>query len=342
MGHPAGTFRVRETLSNRLPKPKVWPVADAAWQVRLPLPWDVASVNVFLFRCGDSFLLLDSGVRTDESLLSLEAALHSLGADWPSIDEIRISHFHPDHIGAAAEIRRRSGAPVRMHPLEGELVKPLAGGRMFFAEAAEFLRRNGVPDEHVETMRQQAAKERGHLERLQVDGVLDEQGRVAFDGGTLETVFAPGHSPALLCFYCPEQHVLFSTDAILPKVTPNIGVHWFYQGNPLGDYLQSLKKLETLDVRLVVPSHGRPFKGHRTWIENTRRHHASRCDSILGAMGERTLDAYSIAGEIWGQDRPLLDRRFAMAEALSHLEYMVVAQRVSKVDIRGIAHWSRS
>ncbi|MDE0629762.1 MAG: MBL fold metallo-hydrolase [Bryobacterales bacterium] len=324
-----------------MPALKVWPVADGAWQVRLPLPWELASVNVFLFRRGNGFVLLDSGIRSDDSLLALEAALLHLGADWTSITEILISHLHPDHMGAAAEIRRRSGAPVRMPALEAELVRPLGPHQRFFGEAAVFLRRNGMPVEDVETMRRSASAGRRSYERLLVDGPLEEGERIGFEGGTLNAVAAPGHSPALLCFYCPQQKVLFSTDAILPRITPNIGVQWFYEGDPLGDYLGSLEKLEKLDAGTVVPSHGRPFQGHREWIESTRSHHARRCDTIAGTLADDPLDAYRIAGAVWGEHRSLQDRRFAMSESLSHLEYMALGQRVEKIQIDGVAHWKR-
>ena len=325
-----------------MPAPKVWPVAESAWQIRLPLPWELTSVNVFLFRRQDGYVLLDSGIRSDDSLLSLEAALLSLGVSWTAITEILVSHLHPDHIGAAAEIRRRSSAPVRMPALEAEFVKPLGPNRQFFAETATFLHQNGVPGDHVETMRRRAAAGKSAFERLVVDGSIDEDERIEFDGGTLEAISAPGHSPALLCFYWPEQRFLFSTDAILPRVTPNIGVHWFYQGDPLGDYMRSLDKLEKLETDTVVPSHGRPFEGHRGWIDNTRQHHVNRCDTIIDALGDDPLDAYRIAGAVWGEHRSLLDRRFAMSESLSHLEYMALEHRVEKIHIDGIAHWKRA
>ena len=320
----------------------MWPVADSAWQIRLPLPWELTSVNVFLFRSQGGFLLLDTGIRSNDSLHALEAALLSLTTNWKSVTEILVSHLHPDHVGAAAEIRRRSGAPVRMPALEAKLVKPLGPNRAYFGETAEFLRHNGVPAEQVETMRQQASAGKGAFERLVVDGYIDEGERLSFDGGTVEAISAPGHSPALLCFYCPEQRVLFSTDAILPQVTPNIGMQWFYQGDPLGDYMRSLDKLEKLEADKVVPSHGRPFEGHREWIDSTRRHHVKRCNTILDAMGESPVDAYRIAAAVWGEDRSLFDRRAAMSESLSHLKYMALDHRVEEVDIDGVAHWKRT
>ncbi len=320
----------------------MWPVADGAWQIRLPLPWALTSVNVFLFHTDEGDLLLDTGIRSEESLQSLEAALKSVGSGWSSIAGILVSHLHPDHVGAAAELRRRTGAPVRMPALEAELVKPLGPDRKFFAETAAFLRQHGMPGTQVDTLREQAAVGSKVSERLVVDGPLEDGERIAFQGGTLEAIAAPGHSPGQLCFYCPEQRVLFSTDAILPRVTPNIGVHWFYRANPLGDYLVTLDKLRGLEAGKIVPSHGRPFEGHREWIDNTKRHHVRRCDSIIEVLGEEPMDAFEIAGAVWGANRSLFDRRFAMAESLSHLAYMEIERRVTEVQVEGITRWTKS
>ena len=324
------------------PTAKYWPVGEGAWQIRLPLPWQLVSVNVFLFRRGGDYLLLDTGLRSEESLESLESALKCLNVGWDSIAEVLVSHLHPDHFGAAAEIRRRSGAPVRMPMVEAELVRPLGPGREFFAEAAGFLGRHGVPLSEVATMRDRAAAGATGHERLDVDGGLAVGERIDFDGGTLTAVAAPGHSPAQLCFVWPEARVLFSTDAILPKITPNIGVQWFYQEDPLGDYFGTLDRLWALDVDRVVPSHGRPFRGHRDWIDGTRRHHHKRCDSIEAVLGAKPIHAYEIAGRVWGEDRTLLDRRFAMSESLSHLHYMAGHARVARVESNGITRWARA
>lgn len=300
------------------------------------------SVNVFLFARRNGFLLLDSGLRTDASLRSLEAALCSLKLGWESISEILISHMHPDHVGAAAEIRRRSQAPVRMHPLEASHVQPLGPNHKYFAETASFLLRNGMPATSVESLRHASMAGAASFERLLVDGSIDDGERIAFRGGTLQAIVAPGHSPALLCFYCPEQQALFSTDAILPRVPPRIGVQWFYQTNPLGEYLRSLEALEQLAIGSILPSHGKPFAGHRAWISNARQHHRRRCGSILEVMGDEPSHGFEIANRIEGKARSLLDLRLATAESLAHLEYMAIQDIVRKVQINGIAHWTRA
>lgn len=284
-------------------------------------------------------MLLDTGIRSDASLTSLEGALDTIGLTFGDVSEVLVSHLHPDHVGAAAELRRRSGAPVRMPAGEADLVRPLGPEQVFFADTAAFLRRNGMPAAQVKQLRSQATMAVRLYERLVVDGTIAHGQRFPFDGGTLCAIPAPGHSPDLLCFYCPEQRLLFSTDAILPKVTPNIGVHPFYLDNPLRDYLATLDSLERLDVDRVVPSHGRPFTGHQEWIRNTRHHHSRRCDSIARVMTDRPMTAFDIAGQVWSQDLGLVDRRLAMSESLAHLKYMELDERVAGTIEAGLACW---
>ena len=104
--------------------PALTEVTDNIWLIRLPLPWSLKSVNVYLLKRDDGYTLIDAGLKTDASLKSLERALCQLNLEWGAVREIVISHMHPDHVGAAAEIRRRSGARVRMHATEASLVAP--------------------------------------------------------------------------------------------------------------------------------------------------------------------------------------------------------------------------
>ena len=226
-----------------------------------------------------------------------------------------------------------------MHPLEAEMVKPREPGQKFFGNAEAYMHTHGVPRTAIDAMKEDAAGMAQHTERLVVDEFIEGGDTIEFVGGTLQTVMAPGHSPALMCFHCPEQRLLFSTDAILERTTPNIGVHWFYQGNPLGDYFNTLRDLESLDLDKVAPSHGRPFEGHREWIVGVRGHHRKRCDQLVAVVKDRALPAYDIAGVVWGEKRSAGTRRFAMAEGLAHLEYMAREGRVEQTTQNGVTLW---
>jgi len=314
-------------------------ISDGAWRIRLPLPWNLRSVNAFLFRLADGWLLLDCGLNTDATFEAFEAAFEEIGAQWGDVRRIVASHMHPDHFGGAARARRLSSAPVALPPIEAKLVAPPLESVEFFSRPASHLLRHGAPEADVEQIRQAASEVAAAMDRFVPDEAIDNGDVIEFDGGRLEAVHTPGHTPGLLCFYDPDNKVLYSTDMILQRITPHVGVHWFYEDNPLGDYLTSLSKLESLDCELVVPSHGPPFTGLQRRIAETRSHQRRRAEKILAAVAEGEASAYEIAGRVWGTDAPPQDRRFAAAEALAHLEYMARTFRVARRDSGGVIVW---
>ena len=95
-----------QTSAAKDPVPPVEQVAAAVWLVRLPLPWPLAIVNVYLLEQQDGLLLIDCGVKTEEPLEVLSQALATLGRTFEDIRQIVVTHMHADHVGAAAELRR--------------------------------------------------------------------------------------------------------------------------------------------------------------------------------------------------------------------------------------------
>ena len=65
------------------PAPAIEPVAEGVWLVRLPLPWPLAIVNVYLVEQQDGLLLIDCGVKTDESLGGAFASAGDTGQHIP-------------------------------------------------------------------------------------------------------------------------------------------------------------------------------------------------------------------------------------------------------------------
>src|SRR5689334_13237259 len=81
----------------------------------LPLPFELAQINVYLVNLPDGYLLIDCGLKTRASLDALSAGIHALGADWRSIRQILLTHIHPDHIGLAPRLLELTGARLIMH-----------------------------------------------------------------------------------------------------------------------------------------------------------------------------------------------------------------------------------
>lgn len=319
---------------------RVQKLGGGAWLIRLPLPWKgLPTVNAFVFRQPDGWLLLDCGLNTNETFAAFDEAFAQIGVGWTAIRRIVVSHMHPDHVGGAARARKLSGAPIYMQPDEARWLAPRDPKEPFFEATAKHLLSHGVPADAVEQMKREAQGVAEGMERFHADEPLDEGDVFEYEGGRLETVRAPGHSLALLCFLDSVNRTLYSTDAILEKITPNIGVQPFSSANPLGEYFDSLAKLEQIDIDRVVPSHGSPFAGHREWIASTRRHHRQRCDELARVVAEAPLHGFDVAKAHWGRERPAAHLRFAMAEALAHLEFLARSGRVAKTQVDGVIRW---
>jgi glyoxylase-like metal-dependent hydrolase (beta-lactamase superfamily II) len=314
-------------------------ITEGIWSVALPLPWALKTVNVFLARRPDGYFLIDCGLNTPDSLAALAAALGELQIGWRDIREIIVTHMHPDHVGAASHIRGLSGAPVLMHPDEARWVAPRAEGEEFFWRTADYLRVHGFSAAEIEELKSNALEVSDAVERLHPDREINDGDIVSYDSGTLETIVAPGHSPGLVSFYCPEKRLYFSTDVILETISPNIGFHPITEGNPLGDYLASLERLDRLDVETVIPSHGPPFRGFHERIAATREHHQRRLERVRNAVPATGLSAYEIAGIVWRRELSLMDRRFAMAEGLSHLVYLEHQSEIRSELRDGVRYW---
>ena len=151
----------------------------------------------------------------------------------------------------------------------------------------------------------------------------------------------PGHSPGHTCLYEKDKKLLFSGDHILFDITPNI-THYPELDNSLKHYLQSLKDVYSLEVRLVLPGHRSPGANHRPRIRELYKHHELRLNEAAAALENGEKTAYDVAPHItwemayktWGQV-PVMQRYFAIGETLAHLEYLVAENRVQKRAVDG-------
>jgi len=71
----------------------------------------------------------------------------------------------------------------------------------------------------------------------------------------LEVIWTPGHTEGGMCLYNPEHKILFSGDTVFPD-----GYYGRYDGES-GSFtaiVESLRKLDGLDVEALLPGHGSP------------------------------------------------------------------------------------
>jgi glyoxylase-like metal-dependent hydrolase (beta-lactamase superfamily II) len=218
---------------------KARPVAAGVWQVGL------RGVNVFLIEVDDRLVLIDAGLRG--SLPRITEAIYSLGRRPDDVTAIVVTHAHRDHVGGLAEMARRTGAEVCMHPADAALVRQGVYGRRFGrspSKGGDIVRRamNLLPEPKGEPVA--VAHEVGDGDELPFDG--------------LRAVHTPGHTAGHLALLLSRAGgVLFVGDAAANAL--HLGLQ------PLNEDAvgsgASLAKLARLDFDTALFSHGRPLRG---------------------------------------------------------------------------------
>ena len=307
------------------------------------MPFELRHVNVFLLRDGDRYTLIDTGLQTDESRAALNQKLDAIRVPIDRISRILITHIHPDHFGLAGELRERAHAELVIHRLEVALMEPrYARAEDLVHDVGEWLSKNGVPAEQADFVKSASMAAREFVKVVEPDILLEGAERLAIDGSELQAVWTPGHSPGHCCFYLPERRVLFSGDHLLPKISPNIGLHPQSGADPLDDYLGSLDRIAALQVELVLPAHGDPFADHRERIHEIKRHHDARKTALLDLARDGAKAGWQLAGELFPgiRDRNVFQQRLALQETLAHCQSLAVEGRLRKLVGHDLVTWT--
>ncbi|MEM2947394.1 MAG: MBL fold metallo-hydrolase [Candidatus Bathyarchaeia archaeon] len=152
-----------------------------------------------------------------------------------------------------------------------------------------------------------------------------------------QVLWTPGHSPGHICLYEPSFKVLISGDHILPTITPHVS-QFMADTNPLEDYLESLRKVEKLDVKLVLPAHEKSFTNLSDRVKQLRNHHEQRLTEVLNHLKAESLTPYDLASKIqWNvnykswNDFPQFQKYLALGETMSHLTFLEKRGLVKRV-----------
>jgi glyoxylase-like metal-dependent hydrolase (beta-lactamase superfamily II) len=317
-------------------------VASGIFRLELPMPFELRHVNVYLLRDGDRYTLIDTGLQTQESRETLNRKLEEMNVPVERISRILITHIHPDHFGLASELRERARAELVIHRLEVALMEPrYARAEDLVHDVAEWLSKNGVPDAEAEFIKTASLAAREFVSVVEPDTLLEGAERLPIGDSELAVIWTPGHSPGHCCFYWPARRVLFSGDHLLPKISPNIGLHPQSGADPLDDYLASLQRIRQLDLDLVVPAHGDPFRDHRGRIDEIVHHHDERKGVLVKLTRDGARSGWQLAGELFHgiRDRNVFQQRLALQETLAHCQSLAVEGRLRKQVSRELVTW---
>jgi len=307
-------------------------VAPGVRWLRMPLPFQLDHINLWLLDDGDGVTVVDTGVGLPDTRALWERVLRDeLGGR--AISRVVVTHFHPDHMGNADWLASRFGVELWCTQAEWMIAQlaELSGGDL--ERRLAHFRRNGVNGAALERLR-----ERGNHYLKLVPSVASQY-RAVRDGDVLDiggrawhVLTVSGHSPEQAVLHAPEIGVLISGDQVLPKITSNVSV-WSEQprGNPLRLYLESLDRFRPMAAdTLVLPSHNVPFRGLHARLDELARHHTERLAQALAAL-DAPRTAAELVPVLFSRELDSHQLGFALGEALSHLHYLEGQGRVKRL-----------
>ena len=318
-------------------------VADGIYQVQLPLPFALRIVNCYLLRDGDAWTIVDSGLNYPPGQAAWLAAFDALGIRFESIARIVLTHAHPDHYGMAGWLAGGSGAPVLLSPAEQAFAAYVwGGGEPVIQAVAALFRTHGMPDDLTAAVCDQMAVLRPMTRPLAETTALAPGARLRIGGREFQAISTPGHSDGHLALYCAEERLLLCGDTVLTKITPNISLWPHGRPNPLADFLRTLDELGQIPVDLALPGHGPLITAFSRRLAELRAHHDERLLAVERATGAGAT-AFAICTTIFPTEQLSAHQiRFAMAETLAHLEYLVGVGRLERADGEPVTYVSKT
>ena len=308
-------------------------VAPGIHWLSMPLPFQLNHINLWLVRDEGGWCVVDTGIGNDET----RALWGRILERFSPVKRVLLTHYHPDHAGNAEWLCRRAG--VELWTTQGEYltahaVAASAAGYTREAVLGVF-RKNGLDAERFAAMSgggnryRQLVPEFPSSYRRIIEGDV-----VRIGAHEWQSIVGHGHAPEHLSLYCKELNVVIAGDMLLSTISTNVSV-WSIdpEGDPLRLFLESINRYRELpaDV-LVLPSHGKPFRGAHERVAQLEAHHQARFAELKEAIRGKEKSAGELLPVLFRRPLDAHQTFFAMGEAIAHLHYLYYAGRLKRAN----------
>ena len=321
-------------------------VAPGVKWIRMSLPFALNHINLWLLRdCIDGvegWSIVDCCIHRDEAKAQWESIFANELEGLPILRVI-VTHMHPDHIGLAHWLCDRWNVRLWISATDYQVARMGCLGPTGFGgdRAAEYFASHGLNNpEAVEQIKGRT----GYFPSL-VPSVPPQYRRL-MDGMVLDIggrgwrcISGYGHAPEHIALYCEELNVLIGGDMMLPRISTNVSVYEQEpEANALVQFLDSIDKFLALpENTLVLPSHGKPFTGMHTRIQQLHDHHRDRLAEVMEACSARSCSAFDILPVMFKRLLDMHQTTFAMGEAVAHLHALWYAGKLRRTtDAQGV------
>lgn len=306
------------------------------YPIKIPTPFAVGDVFSYLIK-DEKNVLVDTGQYTDDAYACVRRHLNEQGLGVEDIDEIWLTHGHPDHYGQAVRLADRAGATVYGHPLERSNFGGNDDGNLFEV----FFRKHNIPDDDIKNMVNQL----DWLQQFQLDIEPEwiKEGRVLSSGElSFKVVHTPGHAPGHVSFKS-EDGIIFGGDLLLGHISTNALINFDTEtdkrNKSLLQYRESLKWIRE-QGGLVLPGHGEIIESAAAVADHHLAEHRKRYQKIKELLRKESMTLLDLSQRIFSDAIKKGALFLVLSEVLGYLDWGmeegIIEVDESKMEYRAI------
>ena len=297
---------------------------------RNPSNFTFTGTGTYLVGNATDVAVIDPGPDLPEHRTALLRAI-----EGQKVRAIVITHCHSDHVGLAAWLREETGAPTvawKPHGAVGQLdndedikvmqsLAPPPKTEEEKEKEREIARAAGLDPDDLEI------RESVDLEFEPDVRVGDGEVAAHGDGWTLIGIHTPGHTSNHMCVAFEEEKALFTGDHIMGWSTTVVSP----PDGDMRDYMESVKKLQLRDDKILWPTHGSPVTDPQPFLRAYYEHRLGREAQVLACVAEGVNTVAPMVRQMYAAVIPELHIPAARS-VLSHLTQLVQDGRLSVLD----------
>ena len=235
-------------------------VVDIRSDLRMVL--DSGTGQAYLLRRGTQAVLIDTGIAGQGDAIA--GALAAWGLDREVLTHVLLTHWHPDHVGSAAEVGNWPNAQIWAHRLDAPIIR----GHSY-----------GTFPSLTPTEQQFYAQIAGTVPSADAARVDRELGDDEYPEGLgARVIYTPGHTDGSIAFLFEEADVLFTGD-VATEQQGQVVLGPFDNDRPTAR--QSFRKFADIEVDIVCFGHGQPLVGEET----NKLKAAAKADEVPDPLG---------------------------------------------------------
>ncbi|WP_157182438.1 MBL fold metallo-hydrolase [Bacillus sp. m3-13] len=292
-------------------------------QITIPTPFAVGDVHTYII-ITDKVTLVDAGVKTMEAWEVFQRELSSHGLKVLDIDQVVVTHHHPDHVGLLDYFP--ANIPVyghkRAHPWMTQDHRYFSTHEAYYKELFE---RMGVEERFYPVLDAIDKPLRFACQRG-LTSFVGEGDRL--DGlANWRIMETPGHASSHLVLFDEKSGTLIGGDLILADISPNPLVEPPYvdeteRKKAMLEYIHSIEKMKRLPIKRVLPGHGDIVGNVSELLEIRLKQQDKRANKVLNYLKVQPATAYEICQYLFKSvyEKQLL---LTLSETIGQIDYLL-------------------